>query len=139
MAAYVKEQRCFLCHNKGHMKKDCPKKDSKNANEQSPVDASKSSVQALHLVDNAPSPSISEDPDEALIKCYAHVNGQRLVVLFDTGSAHDGISDSLARRARLELHPVPPLRVSGFSPGMETSVDKECHDVRVNVQSLCVY
>ena len=55
------------------------------------------------------------------------------MVLFDSGGAHDVISDSLVNRARLETHPVTPIRISGFAPGMDSAMDKECRDVRVNV------
>lgn len=58
-----------------------------------------------------------------------------MVLLFDTGSEHDVMSDSLVHCATLEAHPIFPIRIFGSSPNMDSTLDKECHDVQVNVQS----
>ena len=64
------------------------------------------------------------------------MNGQRLVVLFDSGSAQDIVSDSLVKRARLETQSRTPIPVSGFAPGMDSSITEECPDVRVQIQQI---
>ena len=76
-----------------------------------------------------------EDRGE-LIKCYGHIAGKRVVVLFDTGSTEDVISSSLVESARLKKSPMTALSASGFSAGMDTSFTEECKDVKLVIQQV---
>ena len=79
------------------------------------------------------------EPDEdrgELIKCYGHIAGKRVVVLFNTGSTEDVISSSVVESARLKKSPMTALPASGFSAGMDTSFTKECKDVKLKIQQV---
>ena len=59
------------------------------------------------------------------MKCYGHVNGQRVVVLFNPGSTQDVVNSVLMKRVRLQTTPITPLPVLGFSEGMDASISEE--------------
>lgn len=73
-----------------------------------------------------------EDRGE-LIKCYAHIEGKRVVVLF---AIEDVISKQLVKSSRLQTSRVMAIPASGFSEGMDTSFKEECKDVKLVIQQV---
>ena len=134
VTTYSQEGRCFRCHTKGHMKRDCPKKDPKSQAPK-PADSAAPSTSTVSTVIAHPDPPRRTPPPDALFKFYGMVRGTRVVILLDTGSAYDVISDSLVKTTTLPTQVISPIRVSGFAQGMNSQLTRECPSVPFNVQT----
>ena len=133
VTTYSQEGRCFRCHTKGHMKRDCPKKDPKS-HAPKPADSAAGTSSVSPVVAH-PNPPRHTPPPDALFKFYGLVRGECVVILLDTCSTYNVISASLVKKTDLRTCAIPPIPVSGFAQGMAARIKEQCPAVPFTIQT----
>ena len=124
MEKYQKENRCFCCGEQGHSYRHCPKKKDL-----------KDTPQVTHILSNGEKEE--EDGGHSLL-CYlwGKIRDQSTLILLDTGSTHNFISQELAKHLEIYIEELgPSLNARGAFQGQEVPVTPVIGKLRLHINN----
>ena len=66
------------------------------------------------------------------LKLKGHIKNENVIVLVDTGSAHNFLDIKVARKLKLFVHPVPDMKVMVVD-GKKIEKVRKCHKVKLQI------